>query len=952
MNKEINYTGFSTVPSDYLAPDGSLALSLNLLNENGALQPILPPTVQFTLPTSFRSKSYTLLMRHKAANETYYIIACEETSPIVAIGEKPKYTTTLYFISKSEIDSMEQPSPQLEEAHLHKITTVEGRIMLHAIVGNVIALSGPELPLFYLLWRDNSYHQLPQLPTFVPLEFSMQDQTSNQRNFSAVFTRYKLSDSSSSLNTNYSIHSATDAFIGAINTIIKTAREKSLFTEPFFLRYALRLFDGSYIQVSEPLMLIPSIAIGQGEGLSAHPLETYHGNPKEDYWTIEFSTDIVSAALHYKVSQQAAETAQSIIDLWGDLVTAVDIFVSAPIYRLNLGKNVSVFGNTRYYGDNADETVRGLTLTCHPNEDFATDIKSAATFYRYASLDLLKIASAPYYDRKLISDDKDLNSLVARPTLSTTASLNNMLTPGAIFSYNNRLTIADITTSPGPLVPLSTLFPTTIYPSHTSSDSWYTNAAAFWEVYCQRQGSWYIRRCVAPLECTDKIPSWLFVTDSNAKYLRLVIPLNKFKPQDFNHALTPDKAPAGTAGAATSDDTFIRIPDPDNPGLTIQIKPTIDYEIILPLTPHDFLSGAFWLNEDSILVPSELPETTVEMHNQLADIRENLATASLPNPSLLYTSEAGNPFAFPVTSATTVGNGQVLALSSAAKALSQGQFGQFPLYAFTTEGVWALQLADDGRFIARQPITRDVCLSSEGIAQLDSSVVFTTARGIMQLVGSQTQCISTPINANTPFQPATLPAIEKVLSLTRFSTKHISTSSFAEFIKSARIVYDYPRQHLHFFIPGHPSHLVLSLLSSQWGMAATPLSYTVNSYPDAVAVNSVGNVLDFSAPDTQPVNAMMLTRPFHLDAPDVLKTVDAVIQRGFFTSGSVASILYASRDLINWHLVWSSKDHYLRGFSGTPYKHFRLLILANFAENESLSSASVQFSLRLTNQPR
>lgn len=882
MNKEINYTGFTTVPSDYLAPDGSLALSLNLLNESGALQPVLPPTVQFTLPTSFRTKSYILLLRHQAANETYYIIACEETSLIVPIGKKPKSTTTLYYISKSEIDSMEQPAPQLEESHLHQITTVEGRITLHAIVGNVIALSGPELPLFYLLWRDNSYYHLPQLPTFVPLEFSMQGKTSNQRNFSAVFTRYKLSDSSSALNTEYSIHSATDAFIGAINTIIKTAREKSLFTEPFFLRYALRLFDGSYIQVSEPLLLIPSTAIGQGEGLSATPVDKpYHGNPKEDYWTIEFSTDVVSAALHYKVTQQAADAAQSIIDLWGDLVTAVDIFVSAPIYRLNLDKNVSVFGTTKYYGENADETVVSLMLVCQPNEDFATDIKSAATFYRYASLDLLKIASSPYYDQKLISDDKDLNSLVARSTLSTTTSINNMLTPGAIFSYNNRLTIADITTSPGPLVPLSTLFPTTIYPSRTSSDSWYTYADAFWEVYSQRQGSWYIRRCVAPLECTDKIPSWLFVTDSNAKYLRLVIPLNKFKPQDFNHTLTSAKAAASSSGASTSDDDIlIRIPDPNNPGLTIQIKPTTDYEIILPLTPHDFLSGAFWLNEDSILEPSELPETTVEMHNQLADIRENLATASLPNPSLLYTSEAGNPFAFPVTSATTVGNGQVLALSSAAKALSQGQFGQFPLYAFTTEGVWALQLADDGRFIARQPITRDVCLSSEGIAQLDSSVVFTTARGIMQLVGSQTQCISTPINANIPFQPATLPAIEKVLSLTRFSTKHISIPSFAEFIQSARIVYDYPRQHLHFFIPGQPSHLVLSLLSSQWGMATTPLSYTVNSYPDAVAVNSVGNVLDFSTPDTQLVNAMMLTRPFHLDAPDVLKTVDTVIQRG------------------------------------------------------------------------
>ena len=44
MNQEIKYSGFSAVPSDYECSDGSLAVSINLLPEDGALKPILAPS--------------------------------------------------------------------------------------------------------------------------------------------------------------------------------------------------------------------------------------------------------------------------------------------------------------------------------------------------------------------------------------------------------------------------------------------------------------------------------------------------------------------------------------------------------------------------------------------------------------------------------------------------------------------------------------------------------------------------------------------------------------------------------------------------------------------------------------------------------------------------------------------------------------------------------------------
>lgn len=111
-------------------------------------------------------------------------------------------------------------------------------------------------------------------------------------------------------------------------------------------------------------------------------------------------------------------------------------------------------------------------------------------------------------------------------------------------------------------------------------------------------------------------------------------------------------------------------------------------------------------------------------------------------------------------------------------------------------------------------------------------------------------------------------------------------------------------------------------------------------------------MVNFAHTDGNAVSGLLVTRPLKLETPDVLKTIDTIIQRGHFRKGHVQSALYGSRDLYNWHLVWSSKDHYLRGFRGTPYKYFRIACVTNLSDDESIFGASLQFTPRLTNQPR
>jgi hypothetical protein len=170
------------------------------------------------------------------------------------------------------------------------------------------------------------------------------------------------------------------------------------------------------------------------------------------------------------------------------------------------------------------------------------------------------------------------------------------------------------------------------------------------------------------------------------------------------------------------------------------------------------------------------------------------------------------------------------------------------------------------------------------------------------------------------------------------------------------MIYDYVNQRVIVYNPQQRYAYLYSLESKQWGIIASGIVDNVNSYPEALAVVMAlgGNdVVNFSEPDyTSPEPFLFITRPLKLGSGDVFKTVTTIIQRGYMEKTDVMQALYASNDLRNWFLVYSSKDIYLRGFSGTPYKYFRVAVFGNLAENETITGATVQFEPTLSNQIR
>lgn len=225
----------------------------------------------------------------------------------------------------------------------------------------------------------------------------------------------------------------------------------------------------------------------------------------------------------------------------------------------------------------------------------------------------------------------------------------------------------------------------------------------------------------------------------------------------------------------------------------------------------------------------------------------------------------------------------------------------------------------------------------------------------MLLSGSTSTCISDTINTDHPFSVTdSLPSAHTILNIAGLPHNAVHILPFATFLAHSRMLYDYPRQRIILYRPSTPYAYIYSLRSKLWTMITADITQSINSYPNALAIDSAGTILDYSDhhADTRPSTAILITRPLKLSAPDILKTIDTLIQRGQFQKGNVRSILYGSRDLINWHLVNSSISHRILNRRGTPYKYFRIALIATFDPSESISGCTIQYTPRLTNQPR
>lgn len=983
MTTDIRFTGYTAHPSDYDAPDGSLAAAINLINEDGSLRPVIPPAViDASLPANadiYRHADRWLVYDPELLSLSYrlddfsspsipLILSGVSISSLTSVGNIVIASTPDYlrFIrwnpatkaysdlgsSLPELNIQFSLSSERVSRTFHPgVTFVEANTSWTSPGTQIVIADSPtltptahNLSSIYPAETDEHGFVRRSDPAVLEAQFAPGDYTIILGSVSIadeddmlvevrdkdgnpvlhtlatpddgkITLPFKISTTTSSLSISVTLHASTASSISFYVQIAKPTAgttttvsiQRPDFTADNYNRIAgaLNAFVAEEITQTNrfihPFFIRYAIRLYDGSiaGVSAPALLV----PNADYAPdIFFNSSSGSEQLLLRANAATVSYCiNSLADLtpWQDLISSIDFFVSPPSWPYSQGAEFSdrhpeLFKFRRILSGQTGYPDFALKLAEKSALDRHNDLIDTSVFRHVCSVPFSEIPSANDNPKQLPLEPHALENIHVRTALDASALSYSGYAGASLHAYNNRLHIFNASVVPSPPA----------HPRRTHEAAAASSTARRITIVKVHLRTANGDRIVCTRHNEDVIPDrlhWYFYPDSRA-----------FKAEFLSYTLHHQWGRYSESSFAIS------------------------------LTTHPFLSGAYHLSYNNSLQPHTI--TRVRTLPGIPDV----VSQTIPAPSSLYLSEAGNPFVFSASGVVSIPEGSLQAISSAAKALSQGQFGQFPLYAFTDKGVWALEVSATGTYSARQPITRDVCINPKGITQIDSAVLFPSSRGIMLLSGSQAQCISDEINSDAP---SPYPSLSHLCNL--LGTSLPAILPFSTFLAECRMLYQYSAQRIILFNPAAPYAYIYSLKSKQWGMMRSSINRALNAWPEAVAVTNDGTLLDFSRESSpESVDFVLVTRPLKLGAPDDLKTINTVVQHGDFQHGHVQAVLFGSRDLVHWYYIWSSKNHDMRGFSGTPFRYFRIMLIGNLAPRESLSAASVQFIQKYSDKIR
>lgn len=1011
MRKELKYGGYSASPNDHETLEGDLAVAMNLIPEDNTIKPVLPPKVIASIPGDPNlpnDKGRKVICIHKTSAFEHYIVAIKHQP----VEHHPHYWY-LYWWDGTDSDSL----TRLGMTAYNEIYKVEP-------VGNTLVVLADD-GLHYILWdvKEGRYRYLGQKPPriditfglsselvacpgwrsdgtpkapawvsqtweddrgYMPLPLSALSERSaphageDERTQLHFYPKSIATTGQQSSNlliwgggdfsykdnrdeyTVAEVENITTHVMAAINElIVEEGDNKGRFIMPFYVRYAYKLYDGeSYVMHSYPVLMIPN-SRGPFFGLNGCPLRDTGHNPGVEIFARKANGQLYINSYTFRgrayafASKLCFDAIFPDLSDWKDIIQSVDVFVSPPVFtidqegkvfgwnnmddpgkwdsfytigRLEDGTRVteassSIFkkwmmetvfpedtkhdvnGQTKYLFEGYNHTTSNPDQYPMPNYVLAVPepekdtlqqrLADIPNFYKIHSFDIDELTgdhSSVPLSGTIELKEGELKTLLARETLPDDYFTRDTIQAGTCFAYNNRINLAGVSRV-----------------QHRPLD-----AHIAWAKYQDGENDdWDIAM--------------------------------KIKGQERENVLT-----SGPGQNDTPMPLFVFYPDPSattafvtRGGVTFELK----------LKEHPFLWGAYWLGSlwgsDDVPTAQQFPTDDTQPVKQYNSV---------------FTSEVNNPFFFPRTGVSSIGTGEIMAICAAVRPVSTSQFGYADLYIFADNGVWVAKITKEGSYSNVELVSGDICINPDNITQMETTVLFATARGIMLLSGSQAQCISGAIDDENQLVPIidqdgnNIPA--KIAGLLGMEMEPVG--SFEYFLAECRMLYDYRGQRIIVYNPGYSYAYIYSLESNKWGMMQSNISYTVKDYPRAMAVTSDGQLVNYSEPvgvvqgTALYGSQLLVTRPLTLDQPDILKTVNTVLQRGLFRKHQqhVQSVLYGSRDLYNWFLVSSSTDETLRGRRGTPYKWFRIALLLRLPDGESVTGCSIDFDPRYTNRLR
>ena len=910
--QEVIFKGLTNSPSDYDCQDGELATCLNLINEDGALHPIHKPVVaepNITLPNNSCSIRYVHNVTHENKNHSHYIVNCTNSSPY-----------SWYWTEKGG------------DGTLHELNLGNFKVNSVTAIGNIICFVGDK-NILYAFWNKDSYNIFNK--NAFNYTFSVTNTSGVEvdaiaqlgDDFQGCFWTPSFgSQDYDNLIFEGTKPNGTKTIWNAIDSMINKAMSENGNTYFKYLVFgvvALRLYDGTYSNISNLFVLCPKNNINN---------IFYYNADKETIKNTEYYKFVrASGYIHrHQINVQ--------LDLTGieDFVQGVDVFLTKGTDFLLLDKG---------YDTTSTETVNNLKKR-----------KGTITFERlkksalYREFDNLTFYHSIYITKEDLGKNIDLlNVQGTEESLSLADMGRTSIGSSCAIAYNNRLHLANIQNyindifSPNPIYKFELNSSGTSFPVEKIN----TILGNYMDVPLTDEG-WYDYG-----KMNTDTAEVIAIIDNKYYYKATVqYPLNPIFVVPFQDAKSV-KLYIKHKGKLVDEIGFrnINLHQSETFGMSYYIF-NAENGIF------SFMQKYELSNNGGVLTRRQgdtFTSTSSKFYDEASQKCDSDGAKIEQLASLIKVSEAENPLVFPAKNSVQVGSSVISALAANTRPISEGQFGEAPLYAFTDEGVWVLMLGEEGTYVARQPANREICSNPNGILQIDDAVLYPTNRGIMMQQGRNSICITDQLDG-CPFNFMEMKYAKQIIATNQTGSGEISYIRFKDYLKSADMIYDYYNNRIIVFNPNQAYAYVYSLKSKMWGTMKNVFNKRVNIYPESYATNKEGKILNVYVEEPYSNTPYFLcSRPLTISDKEVYKTIFTCIARGYFrkgTNGKCAIVLYGSNNLFDWYLIKTSINEYLRGIAGSPYKYFRVALIGNLATNESISGLSAEFQERLQNKLR
>lgn len=947
MIKKIQLRGISRNPSDRLTADGGCAESLNVRLLSEELAPLFSPeqVTRYSLTTI--TGRYVFI--HKGNGYENVLYVSNSNGNLYALPRDGASGTTLSVLTLGSYETLKD------------ITAI----------GNTLVVATSQRKT-YVLFKDGAYVVLGERVPVPDVNFrsyrydhyglydtKVHEWVSGSSDYDRIFDweeeswKSVISERFTYRDELYGVEKLQSSASVVNMTIWDVIKEKErnikssgyTFT-PLFARFAVKLYDGTYIYQSVPVLL----------------------NAGDESFVTVFGKVTSASTTHYsfvrtefrkKFKDMAFIADTTIFEGWEDIVQSVDIFVSTDIHFPLLNATVSSVKEsqnpplgTRQYditlGTYHEETPEIYT----DDNELLEEVLSKSIFYKVGSFSIDGLQRlADGYD--LLSDTKFASQdyLVTQKTLPDGFQEFHKRVAENLDRYNNRLLLSGLSTevSPG----YDFVNGLCVVADDVFIDNWpedpTSNVKESWRYEFKYEFAFYLR---GPGNET------LIVRGRDADGHTV------FTPYSYTATGVQRNYPTGNRDYYEDEPVSVTyysraygwIAYPDARCYKVEVKVTK----IAPDTTETTEYRSYEMRPHPLLACSY---AFIGLQNEVGDEVAGEEIESLPvsenktylEKNVLWAAKIDNPFVLPLEGRMTF-SAEVLAIGITTKPLSEGQHGQFPLMVFTGDGIWSVPVSSEGDFGAPSNMSRDVLLSRKSICSIEQAIVFVTNQGVMLL----SEMDVTPLSPNMIGEHyKTDTAIGTALTgsdWAQLDVAYASSIDFLTFVKGASITYDYTNRRL-LFLNGSYAY-VYDLSTTTWHKFCFPdrdVSGVLNSYPECFVGFQYGQgsslynlSVTYNPSASSPQGTLpgvVVTRAMDFDLPDVRKTLKDVRIRGNYARGKVKYLLEGSFDGISWKRLTS-----LRGGS---YKLFRFVILfSGLLPSERVSWIDVDFEPRYNNKFR